>query len=436
MTTIWTPHSDKQDRAIFSAHPITLLATGIQYGKTEVGAVRTKIKMHTYTEPDDAFLVLAPTYKIMQQSSLPAFLRLMDGYGQYHKAAAVFEMYNGGICYMRTGTDPDSIVGIRNVRHIWGDEAGLFSLYFWENILARAAFRNAQIDLTTSPYSLNWIYKDLIRGVRDGTRDDVLYIAARSNENPFFPQDVYEQRQRTMDARRFRMVFGGAFERMEGLVYDCFDEQENMCDWPEYNPEAIYYAGIDWGYTQEFAMTIRAFYPDGSEYQVGEIKKARLGLTELIDLAKQKKQIFGIKHFYAGPDQPGYIEEFNRAGLPTSPANNDVKKGIALHYEALKERKLKIVRNTSPHTLDELDMYHYPDPKDLKPDQDEKEQNPVKQNDHVMDASRYLTIMTRHVGKMRAPHKPGEGNKDLPSHYARAQQLTKKRANGRSEKWS
>jgi hypothetical protein len=160
---IWTPHSAKQERAIVSVKPIVLCATGIQWGKTSVGAVKIKLAMHQYTDPSDTFIITAPTYKILQQSTLPAFLRIMDGVGHYNKALAEFRMFGGGICYLRTATDSDSIVGVTNVRAIWGDEAGLYPLYFWENMQARASFMRAQITLTTSPYSLNWIFKELIR---------------------------------------------------------------------------------------------------------------------------------------------------------------------------------------------------------------------------------------------------------------------------------
>ena len=142
---------------------ITLCGTGIQWGKTMTGAVRLKVAMHKFTDPTDAFILMAPNYKIMQQSCLPAFLRIMDGLGTYNKVEAAFHMNGGGICYMRTATDPDAIVGITNVRHIWADEAGLYSLYAWENMQARASFKEAQITLTTSPYSLNWVYKELIK---------------------------------------------------------------------------------------------------------------------------------------------------------------------------------------------------------------------------------------------------------------------------------
>ena len=142
---IVSPHSNKQEQAIFSEKPIVIAATGIQWGKTSVGALRTKIAMHTYTDKTDAFIVAAPNYKIMSQATLPAFLKIMEGYGDYKEQKAEFHMHAGGICYMRTATDPDSVVGITNVRHIWGDEAGKYPLYFHENLQARASFKHAPI---------------------------------------------------------------------------------------------------------------------------------------------------------------------------------------------------------------------------------------------------------------------------------------------------
>ena len=175
------PHSDKQERALLAATRLLLCGTGTQWGKTNVGAIRMKLRMHRWTEPDDNFLITAPTYKIMSQSTLPAFLRFMDGIGRYNKKEDLFEMRGGGRCYFRTETDPDSIVGLTNVRHIWGDEAGKYRLYFWENIQARADFKGCGIDLTTSPYALNWVWKDIVKPARDGKRPDVTLVQAASS---------------------------------------------------------------------------------------------------------------------------------------------------------------------------------------------------------------------------------------------------------------
>ena len=75
-------HSEKQERAIFSEKRIVIAATGIQFGKTTIGAVRTKIAMHRFTDKSDNFIIAAPTYKILSQATLPAFLQISKSLNQ------------------------------------------------------------------------------------------------------------------------------------------------------------------------------------------------------------------------------------------------------------------------------------------------------------------------------------------------------------------
>lgn len=402
---IFRPHSTPQLKALQSKAPITLLATGIQYGKTTVGALWLKMLMHKHTEELDNFIVLAPTYKILSQSTLPPILRYMDGYGTYHRQDSVFEMYGGGRCYFRTGTDPDSIVGITNVRGIYGDEAGLYSLYFWENIQARAAFKDAPILLTTSPYSLNWVYKDLIRPKQKSSdaRPDVLYLKARSVDNPYFPLAYYERMRATMDERRFRSMFGGEWEKMDGLVYNCFDEEQNTIN-PFNLPQGTkYVAGVDWGTTAPFVIVVRAITPSGEHFQVTEVYRTGQTIMDMIQLAKQKMQAYPISLFHCDPSNPGYISEFNRAGIPAVGAPNDIKIGIDLHYALIKSRRYKLFRGDNKHTIDEYCVYHYPSEDEVKADSDVEDEKPVKQNDHAMDANRYVTLATYTGDHRKAP---------------------------------
>jgi hypothetical protein len=432
----FTPHSDKQERALFCTKRILLLGCGTQWGKTQVGGLRMKLKMHTFTAKTDNFLVTAPSYKIMQQSTLPAFLSYMDGYGKYNKAEAIFEMRGGGTCYMRTETDPDSIVGIPNVKHIWGDEAGKYRLYFWENMQARADSTGATIDLTTSPYALNWIYKDLVKPTKQGKRPDIELIQAASWENPYhslYDPKALAQKRSTMDPRRFQMIYGGEWGQMVGLVYDCWDDERNFVEPFQLPTGTKYYGGVDWGYTDPFVLKVRAVTPDGRHYGISEFYKPGLTLPMQIEIARQKKTTFGIQTFFADPSQPGAIEEFNRNGLPCLPADNDIRKGIDLHYELIKTGKYKEFRGLCPYSADERENYHYPEPKDLKPDQDGKELLPVGQDDHAMDVDRYLTAMTYRRDAKLSPKLP-EGRKMGKTRLDRLKYSH--RENRGSEKWS
>lgn len=419
-----------------------MLCCGIQFGKTTAGSIWLKRMMHTYTDPSDNFIVTSPNYKILQQSTLPAFLKYMEGYGTYNKVDAVFKMDHGGTCYFRTATEPDSIVGITDVRAIWGDEAGKYSLYFWENMQARASFKACPILLTTSPYTTNWVYKELIKPVKNGQRDDVKLIQAASNENPFFPAGEFDRKKRTMDPRRFAALYLGEFSRMHGLVYDCFTIEANgvLSTEVELPVGTKYFAGIDWGYTDPFVMKIRAVTPNGYHFAISEIYKTGLSVTEMITAAKQKKQIFNLSMCYADPSRPEYIEEFNRNGIPCVAADNSIRIGIDTHYELIKSGRYKIFTDKNPHTLDEYESYHYPEPEELDTDQDSKEQLPVGQNDHGMDAERYVTMGTRGMAVQKTVPKvisevdPLKKNVD---HEERIRILKKgKRNMPNSETWS
>lgn len=434
-------HSPKQQQAVKSEFPITALITGIQWGKTTSGSLWLRRRVTKFIDkPGANFIVTAPTYKIMEQSTLPAFKKEFDGFGEFSSAKAAFEIHSGygernQKIFFRTATDPDSIVGITDVEGIWGDEAGKYPLYFWENMQARAAFRNCPIMLTTSPYSMNWIYKDIMKPVKAGHRKDVLLIQASSDENPFFPKDVFEQRKLTMDPRRFNMMYNGNFDKMQGLVYDCFDDHENQCDAFKLPDGTKYYGGIDWGHTEPFVIKVRAVTPGGQHYGVSEFYKSGLTPSDIVAIAKQKKDVFNIKQFYCGPDQPGLIEELNRNKVSAIAASNDVARGVGLHYELLRSRRLKYFRNQNPHTIDELETYHYPEPKDLKPDEAAKDMKPVGQNDHALDADRYVTISTYTLGQEKHGARVPEDNRTQETNQQRIQRLMKRKVSGQTESW-
>lgn len=344
-----------------------------------------KIAMHKFRDPRDNFIMTAPNYKIMQQATLPEFLMMMRGYGEYSKGDAVFKMHRGGTCYMRTATDPNSIVGITRVRMITGDEAGLFPLYFHENIQARASFMQCPIMYTTSPYSLNWLYTDYIRPRQKDPNfmlDELELIQATSKDNPYFPEHEYERKKRTMDPKRFNMVYGGEFNRMEGLVYD-FDEDLYVVPQQNLPDGTIYIAGVDWGYTNPAVILVFGITPNDGIYLIAEHYKSGLRISELVDIADKYKKRFNIERFYCDPSSPANIMEFNKAKLTAIPAENEIRGGIDAVYEIIANGKLRVFEGRAPNFLDEMASYHYPTEQDIDADTNIKELLPVKQYDHA-----------------------------------------------------
>lgn len=436
------PHSPKQDALIFSDAALTIAATGTQWGKSQGGSLWVKRKIHKIPDANANFILASPSYKIMNQSMIPYFLFCMEGLGRYNKSEAVFEMSERRRVYMRTETDQDSIVGIPKVKAGWLDEAGKMRLYFWENYLARAASDGAQTLLTTSPYSLNWLYKSYIKPIAQGDMREVKLIQAASWENPYHTlHDVEKRRQMRaqMDPRRFDMLFGGEWGKQAGLVYDCFDEKENLCTPTRLPNGTQYYAGIDWGHTEPFVIVVRGITPDHCHFQISEFYKTGMTVPDQMAIAKQKMATYGIKQFYCGHERPENILLFNQNGIPAvGVPEKHIQVGTDLHYELIKTRRYKVFEGSSPYSLDEYDTYHYPEPEDLKPDQDSQEQLPVGQNDHCMSANRFVTLRTYRSGLRTRPFTPETEGERAETQESRLKRLmqAKSRSTIKSENWS
>lgn len=339
----------------------------------------------------------------MQQSSLPAFNDVFKGMGRLLKVEQQFNIFGGGKIFFRTNTEPDSIVGITNVRAIWGDEAGKYSKYFWENIEGRAAFADGRIMLTTSPYSLNWLYKDLVKPHLLGERPDVKLIAAKSIENPYFNKKTYHKRKKTMDSRMFKAMYEGSFEQMQGLVYDCYNDNEHIFPHFNFNNGIKFYAGVDWGFTDPFCLLVMAVTPGGDYFIISEYYKGSQSPTDIVKVIESKHQIYNFEGVYCDPSQPGMIAELSNLNIPAIKADNDIMRGIAVVYEMLKLNKLKFLKDATPNLLDEMSMYHWPEPPNLLPDQNAKAQKPVDQYNHACDALRYVCLAVWGLHKISQP---------------------------------
>jgi PBSX family phage terminase large subunit len=392
-----------QTRAFLSKKRIVVCSAGIQSGKTTQGAIMMRAVAARYTAQTDNFIIVAPTYKILSQATLPTFFHYAKGLGVYKKVDSEFKIFGGGTIFIRTATDPNSIEGIPNVRYIWADEAGMMSRHFFEQVMGRAAVREANIICTTTPYALNWL-SVLVDDVAKGKRNDTEIIQWKSTDNPYFPKSEYDRQKKLLDPRRFAMKYEGRFGKMEGLVYDTL----NKCMSHVLPRGSVYYAGVDWGYTDPFAIVIRAITPSGIHYRVDEFYKTGLTIAECINILKARHQIYNFKMCICDPSQPAHIMEINKHGIPAVGGINDIRIGIDKHIELIKTDRFWVFEDTNLNGLDEYSTYHYPEPKEITIDMDQKEQLPVDANNHTLDADRYVTMyLETSGGKKIAPKVPG-----------------------------
>jgi phage terminase large subunit len=141
--------------------------------------------------------------------------------------------------------------------------------------------------------------------------------------------------------------------------------------------EVIY--GLDFGYTAPCAMVKIELY-EGCIYVEELLYRSGLTITELAGFIKQLN--IGKAEIYADAAEPKSIEEIYRYGMNIKPADKDVWAGII----KVKSMPLYIVSN-SENLKQELNGYKW-----KKDKGDNLLEEPVKMNDHLLDAMRYAVF--------------------------------------------
>ncbi len=372
-----------QDEAIFAKERFVALVAGLQSGKTIAGAIWAR-KMYVENPTVDG-LIAAPTYKILNQSTLPKFFEINPDLKKYYKKGdGVIDIPDKGKIYIRSTENPNVIEGM-TLGWIWADEAGQMKLDAWINFQGRLSILKGDLFITTTPYTLNWLYTDFYQNALKEI-DGYKVVQFRSKDNPYFPDEEYERVKSTMDSRTFRRRYDGLFETMEGLVYEDFIPNMHTKNPPKCKE---YICGIDWGFTHPAAIIVIGIDNDGCFWICEEYYKSNKTTAELIEKMKYLQEKYKIRLWYPDPAEPDRIEEMRRSGLQPREVNKSkgsVRIGIDRISELFKTNQLHI-SHSCKHVLDEISTYHYPDP------DEDKSEEPIKENDDAMDAMRYA-IMT------------------------------------------
>ena len=406
----------KQLQAYRSQSRVIAYIGGIQSGKSVCAGLWMAREVARADEEGNSFLVCSPTYKIQQQSILPWVQRLFKGAGEYKSSDDLYQMNGGSQLYLRSLTDPDSIEGIPNVKAIWVDEAGLISYRAWANVLGRSAFAQAPVFLSTTPYSQNFLYRDIYLPYSKGEiiEPNLTVVLCKSADNPYFPKEELDRQRQILDPRIFRMKYEASFERLVGLVYPDFipsiehslvpNEILNHQHWQ-------FFGGIDIGFADPFVVIILAIERNGPRMVVyREFYRTYMSHQDRIDILRQFHQQYNVVRYYCDSAHPDDIQLFNSAGIPVDGApkgKNSVSLGIAYITELIRQRRLLAMNERVPHFLDEMSQYAYPE-NALDAEKDRASENPLHVHSHGPDSLRYLCMSIKHIiDSHQAPERVG-----------------------------
>ncbi len=275
--------------------------------------------------------------------------------------------------------------------------------------------------ITSNPNGHDWIYSWFVKQDHfnnDAAKKDYRLIRAPSTENIHLPDGYVESMLSTWSAERIKREIEGSFDSFEGMIYTEFRRDVHVIqpfrvpdDWTRVvgidhgyrNPTSWIWGAVDY---DENVYIYREFYE--REWLIEEIckgnkKKNQVGVLSLckgekISQARIDPSVRAVRGATGFSDWDVYQDNLPK-DFPLMLANNDVQTGIdrVKSYLKINQRTNKprlFIFNDCHNLLDEFSKYRYKQLTHSQAGKINEKEEPVKVDDHAMDALRYL-IMSR-----------------------------------------
>jgi PBSX family phage terminase large subunit len=213
-------------------------------------------------------------------------------------------------------------------------------------------------------------------------------------DNPFLPPDYTEMLKKTLTGVFYRRYYLGEWCLAEGAIFEFLDKKLHVVRRPPRSAD-FYIAGIDYGASNPFACVLLG-YSSGRFQETGPTlwvekeyywnPKATNQQKTNAEFARDLDRFFdgyAIRGIYIDPSAASFKVEMNRLGYRTIDAVNDVYDGI-MHLTSLIKEGSLVIHEDCKNLIREMESYCW-DPKKTEKGEDE----PIKVNDHAIDAMRY-----------------------------------------------
>lgn len=414
------------------------MVTGVGGGKTISGAVR--IFIESQEQPGGLFLVGAPTYPMLRDTTRRTFFecfdRDADTIGQHPMVAKWSKTENFLVLrtpatrpgvhgtyseiVFRSGDKPGRIRGL-NLTGFWWDEIGELAGDVgdgdggvWDISLGRLRKKRlggGQFDHfgigTGTPKGRNWVWHYWVQDAKRG----YYLIQYSSRRNIHLPGGFIEDLEERYTDEFADQEIEGRFVAFEGQVYRQFQRSQHIFAAERLSGRRFkrVVAGVDWGYANPGIILVLGVDYDSRIWVLHEERARRVPVVAVrehgeqddwVSRAKRLRDEFNIDLFACDPSEPDNIDSFQAAGLRAVGANNSVMLGVGLvagrlkrsvdglprlmfHPQTAEEKDPEARRKQKPACLvEEIESLAYAPGTD----------RPKKENDHGADALRYAVV--------------------------------------------
>jgi predicted phage terminase large subunit-like protein len=162
-------------------------------------------------------MVVAPTYRMLADSTLATFLELTRTGGvlrSFNKTDMTAQLVNGTNILFRSADEPDRLRGV-NLGFFVLDEGALCTQETWLILLARLRESPGRAWVCTTPRGFDWLYETFVKT----TSPDYAVIQSSTRDNVFLPASFVERLQSQYTHQWQQQEIEGQFCELEGTLF-------------------------------------------------------------------------------------------------------------------------------------------------------------------------------------------------------------------------
>lgn len=360
-----------------------ILCCGRRWGKTTLAIDQMKGRAAI---PNSRVAYIAPTYQQARDIAWATLKKELQGAGTINESRLEISLVNGSLIVLRGWESIETLRG-QKFDLVVVDEVAMMRHFdsMWQEVIRPTLTdTKGEAMFISTPKGFNHFY-DLFG--KEADDDDYKSFHYKTSDNPHIPPEEIDKAREELTEDRFAQEYEADFRKSEGLVYKEFDRKfHTFSDEPDIEMVAVF-GGHDFGTNNPCASITIKKDRDARYWVTDEFYKS--GLTD----AQQADYVAGLKwdRCYPDPESASGILEMERRGVNVREVvkNKDsVRNGINTVKELFLTNRLKI-HESCKNLIWEFETYSYPE---RRPDRNEEE-NPIKENDHALDALRYALSM-------------------------------------------
>ena len=264
------------------------------------------------------------------------------------------------------------------------DEVALMPRSFVEQACARCSVTGSRLWFSCNPEGpQHWFYREWILRAKER---NALRLHFTMEDNPGLSRCIRRRYEMAYSGTFYRRFILGEWVEAEGRVYDFFAPQHDARPLPRGEAERRR-VSVDYGTVNPTSFGLwekhgETWYRTAEYYFDSRTEKRQKTDAEY---AADLKAFIGtrtVERVIVDPSAASFIEALRREGIRAVKADNDVRSGLRVTADLLKQGRIAICRNCENALREIADYCWAGDGRDA----------PRKENDHAMDDLRYFAM--------------------------------------------